>query len=101
MAVSGCFAGLTGFFAVAGTYGKCYQGFSGGLGWDAVALALIAGNEPLLLFPAVFVFGAARAGAGTAMLQAGFGFETAAFIQAAILLLAAIALKRGKRDRFF
>jgi len=89
LALSGSFAGLTGFFAVAGTYGKCYQGFSGGLGWDAIALALIAGNEPLLLFPAVFVFGAARAGAGAAMLQAGFGFETAAFIQAAILLLAA------------
>jgi len=89
LAMSGCFAGLTGFFAVAGTYGKCYQGFSGGIGWDAIALALIAGNEPLLLFPAVFFFGTARAGAGVAMLQTGFGFETAAFIQAAILLLAA------------
>jgi simple sugar transport system permease protein len=103
LATSGCFAGLTGFFAVAGTYGKCYQGFSGGLGWDAIAMALIAGNEPLLLLPAAFVFGAAQSGAGAAMLQAGFGFETAAFIQAAILLLATAGsrhLKGRDCDRF-
>jgi simple sugar transport system permease protein len=96
IALSGCFAGLTGFFAVAGTYGKCYQGFSGGLGWDAIALAIIAGNEPLLLFPVVFVFSVERAGAEAAILQAGFGFETAAFIQAAILLLAALASRHLK-----
>ncbi|MDR1901448.1 MAG: ABC transporter permease [Treponema sp.] len=90
MALSGGLAGLTGFFAVAGTYGMCYQGFSGGLGWNAVAMALIAGNEPLLLLPVVFFFNAVTAGSNAAMLQAGFGFETAAFIQAAVLLLAAL-----------
>jgi len=90
MTVSGAAAGLAGFFAVAGTYGMCYQGFSGGLGWNGIAVALIAGNEPLLLFPIVFIFGSIRAGADTAMLRSGFGFETAAFIQAAVLLLAAL-----------
>ena len=90
MTVSGAAAGLAGFFAVAGTYGMCYQGFSGGLGWNGIAMALIAGNEPLLLLPVVFVFGAIRAGSDAAMLQAGFGFEIAAFIQAAVLLLAAL-----------
>ena len=90
MAVSGGFAGLTGFFAVAGTYGMCYQGFSGGLGWNAIAMALIAANEPLLLIPVVFVFASINAGASAVMLQAGFGFETTAFIQAAVLLLAAL-----------
>jgi simple sugar transport system permease protein len=90
LAVSGAAAGLTGFFAVAGTYGMCYQGFSGGLGWNGIALALIAGNEPLLLVPSVLIFGAVKAGAGAVMLQSGFGFETAAFIEAAVLLLAAL-----------
>ena len=90
MAVSGAFAGLTGFFAVAGTYGICYQGFPGGLGWNAIAMALIAGSEPALILPVVFLFNAIRAGADAVMLQAGFGFETAAFIQAAVLLLAAL-----------
>jgi len=90
MALSGAIAGLAGFFAVAGTYGMCYQGFSGGLGWNGIALALIAGNEPLLLLPVVFIFGSAMAGADAVMLQAGFGFETAAFIEAAVLLLATL-----------
>ncbi|GHV84753.1 ABC transporter permease [Spirochaetia bacterium] len=90
MAVSGSIAGLAGFFAVAGTYGMCYQGFPGGLGWNGIAMALIAGNEPFLLLPAVFCFGAIKAGADAAMLQASFGYETAAFIQAAVLLLAAL-----------
>ena len=90
MAVSGSLAGLTGFFAVAGTYGMCYQGFSGGLGWNGIALALIAGNEPLLLLPAVLIFGSIKTGAGAVILQAGFGFETAVFIEAAVLFLAAL-----------
>ena len=90
MTVSGAISGLTGFFAVAGTYGMCYQGFSGGLGWNGIAMALIAANEPLLLVPVVLIFAAINAGANIVMLGAGFGFETAAFIQAAVLLLAAL-----------
>jgi simple sugar transport system permease protein len=90
MAVSGALAGLTGFFAAAGSYGMTYQGFSGGLGWTAIAAALIAGNEPLVLLQVVFLLGWLKAGSDSALLQAGFGFETASFIQAAALLLAAL-----------
>ncbi|MDR1929825.1 MAG: ABC transporter permease [Treponema sp.] len=90
MAVSGALAGLTGFFAAAGTYGMTYQGFSGGLGWTAIAAALIAGNEPLALLQAVFFLGWLKAGSDSALLQAGFGFETASLIQAAALFLAAL-----------
>jgi simple sugar transport system permease protein len=90
LAVSGALAGLTGFFAAAGTYGMTYQGFSGGLGWTAIAAALIAGNEPLALLETVFILGWLKAGSDSALLQAGFGFETASFIQAAALLLAAL-----------
>ncbi|MDR2073079.1 MAG: ABC transporter permease [Spirochaetaceae bacterium] len=102
MAGSGIMAGLTGFFAVAGTYGTCYQGFPAGLGWNAIAVALIAGSEPLFILPVAFIFNAVKTGADTAMLQAGFGFETAAFIQAAVLLLAALPFSSrylsGKRN---
>ncbi|MFQ3547636.1 MAG: ABC transporter permease, partial [Termitinemataceae bacterium] len=41
---SGALHGLTGFFAVSGTYGLCHQGFPGGLGWSAIAVALIGKN---------------------------------------------------------
>lgn len=95
MAVSGALSGLCGFFAAAGTYGMAYAGFSGGLGWTAIAAALIADGEPLALIPAALFLAALKAGSDAALLKAGFGFETAAFIQAAVLLLA--ALPRGKR----
>jgi len=102
MTVSGALSGLCGFFAVAGTYGKAYSGFSGGIGWTAIAAALIAGSEPLALIPVSLFLAALKAGSDAALLQAGFGFETAAFIQAAVLLLAALPLGRtfmaGRKD---
>jgi simple sugar transport system permease protein len=98
MTVAGALAGLAGAFAVAGTYGRCHTGFSGGLGWDAIAVALIARNRPLLLFPAALIYGALNAGSRAAMLADGFHFETAAFIQAAVLLFATVRTFRGNRS---
>ncbi|GHV80365.1 ABC transporter permease [Spirochaetia bacterium] len=90
MGMSGALNGLTGFFAVAGTYGLCHQGFSGGLGWNAIAVALIARNRPLALIPAALIFGWLKAGSDSALLSRGLSFETTAFIQAAVLILATI-----------
>jgi simple sugar transport system permease protein len=90
MGVSGALNGLTGFFAVAGTYGLCHRGFSGGLGWNAIAVALIARNRPLALIPAALALGCLKAGSDSALLSRGLNFETAAFIQAAALILATI-----------
>jgi simple sugar transport system permease protein len=90
MGVSGALNGLTGFFAVAGTYGLCHQGFSGGLGWNAIAVALIARNRPLALIPAALALGCLKAGSDSALLSRGLSFETAAFIQAAALILVTI-----------
>jgi simple sugar transport system permease protein len=90
MGVSGALSGLTGFFAVAGTYGLCHLGFSGGLGWNAIAVALIARNRPLALIPAALVLGYLKAGSDSALLSRGLSFETTAFIQAVALILATI-----------
>ncbi|MDR1373776.1 MAG: ABC transporter permease [Treponema sp.] len=90
LGVSGALGGLAGFFAVAGTYGLCHLGFSGGLGWNAVAAALIARNRPLALIPAALIFGWLKAGSDAALLSQGLQLETTAFIQAAVLLLATI-----------
>jgi len=88
LAVSGALAALTGFFAVAGTYGRCHAGFSGGLGWSAIAVALIAGNRPLALLPAALVYGWLKSGSDSAMLAAGLNLENSSFIQAVVLLFA-------------
>jgi simple sugar transport system permease protein len=90
MAASGALSSLAGFFAVAGTYGRCHAGFSGGLGWSAIAVALIAGNRPLALIPAALVFGALKSGSDFALLAAGLNLETSSLIQAAVLLLATV-----------
>jgi len=88
MAVSGALSALAGFFAVAGSYGRCHAGFSGGLGWSAIAVALIARNRPLALLPAALIFGWLKSGSDSALLAAGLNLETSSFIQAAILLFA-------------
>ena len=90
MAVSGALSGLAGFFAVAGSYGRCHAGFSGGLGWSAIAVALIARNQPLALFPAALVYGWLKSGSDSALLAAGLNLETSSFIQAAVLLFATV-----------
>jgi simple sugar transport system permease protein len=100
MGVSAALNGLTGFFAVAGTYGLCHRGFSGGLGWNAIAVALIARNRPLALIPAALVFGCLRAGSDSALLSRGLSFETTAFIQAAALILATIRFSKPLVFRF-
>ena len=86
MAVSGALFALAGFFAVAGSYGRCHAGFSGGLGWSAIAVALIARNRPLVLLPAALVLGWLYSGSGSALLAAGLNLETSSFIQAVVLL---------------
>ena len=90
MAVSGALSGLAGFFAVAGSYGRCHAGFPGGLGWSAIAVALIARNRPLALLPAALVYGWLKSGSDSALLAAGLNMETSSFIQAAVLLFATV-----------
>jgi simple sugar transport system permease protein len=90
MAVSGALAALAGFFAVAGTYGRCHAGFSGGLGWSAIAVALIARHRPLALLPAALVYGWLKSGSDSALLAAGLNLETSSLIQAAVLIFATV-----------
>jgi simple sugar transport system permease protein len=91
MTASGALSALAGFFAVAGTYGRCHAGFSGGLGWSAIAVALIARNRPLALLPAALIFGWLKSGSDFATLAAGLNLETSSFIQAAVLLFATVS----------
>jgi len=88
MTLSGALSGLAGFFALAGTYGRCHAGFSGGLGWNAIAVALIAMNKPLALLQAALAYGWLKSGSDSALLAAGLNLETSSFIQAAVLLFA-------------
>ena len=96
MAASGGFHGLAGAFFVLGTHHAAIEGFTAGLGWNGIAVALIGRNHPLLIIPAALVFAYLEAGARVAGLQTEFTFELAAIIQAVIffLITAEIVLPR-------
>ena len=91
LGLSGGMGGLCGFFAVAGTYGLSYQGFSGGLGWAGMAVSLIAGNRFLALLPASLFYAALKSGLDQTLLSSVMSINAAQLLQALILILATVA----------
>ena len=87
MALSGALHGLAGGIAVLGTYHMCVKGFSVGLGWNGIAVALIGRNHPLGVIPAALLFAYLEAGAGAASLFAGVPAEVAMLIQSIVFYL--------------
>lgn len=87
MTISGALHGAAGFAAVAGTWYRCHQGFSAGMGWSALAVALMAKSEPLAVIPAAFILAWLQSASGAAMLSTRLGFDATALIQAVIFLV--------------
>jgi simple sugar transport system permease protein len=84
MAMGGALNGLAGGLLVLGTYGASIKGFSAGMGWNGIAVALIARNSPLGVIPAALLFAYLEAGAKAAMLHSDVTFEIAAIAQSFI-----------------
>ncbi|MCF0241634.1 MAG: ABC transporter permease [Treponema sp.] len=85
--VSGFMHGVTGMFAVAGTYFTCHSGFYSGYGWNALSVALIAVSNPLLIIPAALLIAGLNTGAGQYALLHNFGFDIASLIQALVMFV--------------
>jgi simple sugar transport system permease protein len=96
LALSGALYGLAGFFFCAGTAGRLHTGFSGGAGWDAIAIALLARKKPLFLIPAGLLFCFLLSAADSALLLRGLKLETKIFIEAFALFVAASIHIKGK-----
>lgn len=62
MAISGGAAGLAGGVEIAGVAFRLYQQISPGFGFDAIAVALLASNNPLGVIFSGILFGALRSG---------------------------------------
>ena len=104
MIISGALHGLAGGVAIMGTYHVAVKEFSFGMGWNGIAVALIAKNNPLGVLPAAVFFAYLDAGAKAAMLHSDVTFEIAAIVQSVIFyLITAQAihsfLRRRKRAR--
>ncbi|MDA3812340.1 MAG: ABC transporter permease [Spirochaetaceae bacterium] len=101
MIISGALLGLAGSSAVLGIHHSTIKGFYSGIGWNGIAVALIAGTNPLAVIPSAFVFAYLNQAADTAMLKADFPFELGGLIQAIVFLLISSKLIVDKADWLF
>jgi len=104
LALSGLLHGLAGSLAISGTYHNCIQGFSSGMGWNGIAVALIARNNALTVIPAALFFAWLDAGAESAMLFSDMTFEFADIVKGVIFFFITAQqlisfCRRGKRNK--
>lgn len=89
MAVDGVLHGVTGFASVVGTYFTCHQGFSTGMGWNALTCALLANKNPLLVIPSGLFLSWLYTSSSRFSLVHNFGFDMAGIIQGIVIFVVA------------
>jgi len=89
MAVSGSFAGLSGASEVAGTAGFFQPGFFLAMGFDGIAIALLARVNPYAIIPAALLWGSMLNGASLMQQEADVSVDVVRIIQALVLLFVA------------
>lgn len=87
MGISGALHGLAGAAMILGSHYKAMKGFSGGVGWSAISVALIAHNDPLLVIPAALFLAWLEAGAKGVMIGSNVTSEIVSVVQAVIFFL--------------
>ncbi len=97
LVLSGVFHGLAGAVLVLGVHHRSILGFSGGLGWNGIAVALIARNNPVWILPAALFFAWLESGARAAVLQNQTTWELGSIIQAVVFLLITVRAVRGRK----
>jgi general nucleoside transport system permease protein len=89
MSISGGLAGLGGSMEVLGTVPQMSTNISSGFGFNAIALALLAGNRPSGVVAAALLFGALRTGGGLMQIETGIPLNLLTFIQALVIMFVA------------
>jgi len=101
MALAGLLAGTAGAGVILGINHQMNSTFATTVGFDSIAVALLARSNPLGVPFAAILFGAMRAGSGLMQIRAGIPVELIDVLQATILLflVAGPALQRAFRLR--
>jgi ABC-type uncharacterized transport system permease subunit len=86
MLASGALAGLAGAIEVTGVTGRLFEQFSGGQGYTAIAVALLARLHPAGVAASALFFGALAAGSGSMQRVAGVSAVFVAIVQALVIL---------------
>jgi simple sugar transport system permease protein len=89
MALAGALAGLAGANQVLGVLGRASPNFSGGVGFDSIAVALLGRSHPFGVLLAGLLFGALQAGGRQMQAGAGVNIDLIATIQALIIIFIA------------
>jgi len=89
MALSGALAGLAGAIEIAGVQFAMQPGLYFGVGFDAIAVALLARTNPRNMIPAGLLWGALLAGAGLMQTRAEISIDLVKIIQALIIMFIA------------
>ena len=89
MAISGALAGIAGTIQVAGVQFNLQPEFFSGLGFQAIAVALLARTNPRNMIPAGFLWGALLTGAPLMQVNANISIDLVIIIQALIIMFVA------------
>jgi ABC-type uncharacterized transport system permease subunit len=87
MTLAGALAGLAGADVLLGVNRQMSSSFGTTVGFDSIAVALLARSEPIAIIPAALLFGAMRAGSSLMQIKAQLPVELVDVIQATILLV--------------
>ena len=92
MGLAGALAGLAGANQVLGVLGRATPGFSSGIGFDAISVALLGRSHPVGVLLAGLLFGALEAGGRQMQVDAGVSIDLIGIIQALIIVFIAAPL---------
>lgn len=98
LVLSGALAGLAGAVEIAGLYGRLQEGFAPGFGITAIAVALIARLNPLLVPVSAFGFSSLYSGLGALARNGVVPFPLINIMEGAIILVflaASVVLRHG------
>ncbi|HEY7970793.1 MAG TPA: ABC transporter permease, partial [Candidatus Limnocylindrales bacterium] len=105
MTMSAGLAGMAGANELLGVTHLTTTSFATSVGFDSIAVALLARSNPIAIIPAAILFGAMRAGAGQMQIEARTPRELVDVLQAVILIvlvalpvLARAIAGRGSRE---
>ena len=89
MALSGAFAGIAAASEVSGTNQFFQPGTFAFIGFDGIAIALLARANPIAIIPAALLWGSLLSGAPLMQLEADVSIDVVRIIQAMVLLFVA------------
>ena len=99
MAISGGLYGLSGALLVIGPQGRVMRGFSSGLGWSAISVALLAQGSELAILPSALFIAFLKAGSDHVMIGSGVPSEIISILQAAAMLFITAQVLPGLGQR--